>query len=358
MRPGGRQTRRAFDARDLALCLLPPGRGRSAAGCEYAKLVTVSSADRPSAPRRPRPRAGYSPQNPDTATTPRILGQQESGGGPIPPSNPQTRGGGRLKSPFRRVAESRDGSSGRRSLDVGSTKQPPSSTTSGADRPGTDVAPRLTARERFEAAVPARPDPRPRPAQMAAEPMPTRPRPKRTAGPSRANRMAPKSTPKLPKEPKRSKRWTIGGLSVSVRMLGIVVVAGMLALNLVPVGMQWYQQNQEYRAVTAELAATEATNQALRDSLDAWDNDNYVANQAKRRLGFVWPGEVQYNVVGLPETAQSSDDIDEPKGQARPWPSVLMQSMIDADTPPASDSLSGMLADEESREPADGDKNQ
>lgn len=128
-------------------------------------------------------------------------------------------------------------------------------------------------------------------------------------------------------------------------MISIAVVLGMVGLNLVPIGMQWYQQEQEYRAVKAELEAANLHHQELQDSIAAWDNDNFVANEAKTRLGYVWPGEVQYNVVGLPETAQSGEDEISltTESPVRPWTSTILQSMIEADQPGSSSELGSLV---------------
>lgn len=146
-------------------------------------------------------------------------------------------------------------------------------------------------------------------------------------------------------EQKTKKKLSFGGLSASVRMISVAVVLGMVGLNLIPIGMQWYQQEQEYRAVRAELDAANLRHQELQDSIAAWDNDNFVANEAKTRLGYVWPGEVQYNVVGLPETAQSGEDeaslsVNSP---VRPWTSTILQSMIEADQPGSSSELGSLV---------------
>ena len=97
---------------------------------------------------------------------------------------------------------------------------------------------------------------------------------------------------------KRSRTW--GGLSTSVRLIGAGAIVIMLGLSLVPIGLQWVQQEQEYRAVSAEVEAAKAHNADLQATLEKWDDPDYIARQARRRLGFVRPGEAQYTVVYLP----------------------------------------------------------
>ena len=135
-----------------------------------------------------------------------------------------------------------------------------------------------------------------------------------------------------------------------MKALGVTAFLGMLAFNMVPVAMQWYQQNQEHRAVLAELEATKQRNQELKESLRLWKNEDYIASQAKARLGYVWPGEVQYNVAGLPETAQSGETVEE-RGAPRPWTAVLLQSMVDADSPSGTEGLGQIVPTRDPKDP-------
>ncbi len=183
----------------------------------------------------------------------------------------------------------------------------------------------------------------PRPVRVRTEPKeasvrrsPQRPLAKPVKAPTKA---------KVTKRPKRRSR--LGGLSLSVRLIAAVTIVGFLALNLIPVGLRWYSQEQEYRAVEAQVEAARLRNLELGDTLAAWEDPDYVASQARTRLGFAWPGETQYSVVGLPEPdgAGESDALATDGGEGRPWSSVIMQSMIDADTPAASRDLDAMIAE-------------
>ena len=143
-----------------------------------------------------------------------------------------------------------------------------------------------------------------------------------------------------------------------MKALGVTAFLGMLAFNMVPVAMQWYQQNQEHRAVLAELEATKQRNQELKESLRLWKNEDYIASQAKARLGYVWPGEVQYNVAGLPETPQSGETVEEGRGARRSWTAVLLQSMVDADSPAGTEGLGDIVPtrDPKAPTPTEGDE--
>lgn len=147
------------------------------------------------------------------------------------------------------------------------------------------------------------------------------------------------------KDQKQRHQLSLGGLSISVRVVAMTVILGLVGLNLLPIGMKWYQQEQEYIAVRAELADAMAQSQALQDQIDAWNNPNYVANQAKTRLGYVWPGEVQYNVVGLPDEQQSGEKVTDSAGKVpvRPWTTTILESMVSADQPSASSGSTSLV---------------
>ncbi len=138
---------------------------------------------------------------------------------------------------------------------------------------------------------------------------------------------------------KTPRKRRFAGLSGSVKLIVVAVVAGVLGFNLLPVGIRWYSQEQEHKAVLAEVEAARQRNVELEGQLAAWDDPNYVAAQARARLGFVWPGETLYNVVGLPETTEEDSAHPVAEGPQKPWSTKLLESMIDADHPPASSGL-------------------
>lgn len=138
--------------------------------------------------------------------------------------------------------------------------------------------------------------------------------------------------------PERSK-WTIGGLTISVRALVGVAVTVVLLTTLVPLGLQWMKQEQAYRSVVAEVAAAEASNEAMRDELAEWENEDYVAAKARDRLGYVRPGETQFVVTDAPDAQSGAEDqVAEPAntGPAKPWMWHVAETLRDIDVPPSS----------------------
>lgn len=142
-------------------------------------------------------------------------------------------------------------------------------------------------------------------------------------------------------------KWSFGGLTVSLRLLAVLVVVGMLVVTLVPLGLQWMKQEQAYRAVLAEVAAAEEQAQELQERLDEWENEDFIAGQARERLGYVREGETQFVVTDAPERPDNSTKDDgrlDAKGQGKPWMWQLADALEDADQPPPSSALTEVNA--------------
>lgn len=140
---------------------------------------------------------------------------------------------------------------------------------------------------------------------------------------------------RTPRERRPHPTFSFGGLTVSVRLLGIAVVGAVLAGMLVPSLFQWWRQEQDLRDITARVAAAEQDNADMQHQLDLWNDPDYIASQARSRLGYVLPGETQYAVVdpGADHADTPQIAAAEPQGPARPWVQVLTASLTEADAP-------------------------
>ncbi|PID98373.1 MAG: septum formation initiator [Actinobacteria bacterium] len=128
---------------------------------------------------------------------------------------------------------------------------------------------------------------------------------------------------------------SIGGLDISVRLLGIIILAGLLAAMLLPTVYQWWRQEQDYQDITVRVEAARERNAEMQRELDLWNDPAYVASQAHERLGYVKPGETQYSVVdpGPEFDDQSAVSAASPQGPARPWVQAFSALLAEADTP-------------------------
>lgn len=155
----------------------------------------------------------------------------------------------------------------------------------------------------------------------------TRVRPEREA--SRPRTQAAESTAKRPTS------VSFGGIEISMRILGLVLLGALLAMLLVPSFMQLWSQERELAAIKAKVQQTQADNDAKRQQLELWSNPQYIASQARERLGYVKPGETQYSVLDPGKDYQDQAQVAAAReaGPARPWMQVLSMTVEEADHP-------------------------
>ena len=155
----------------------------------------------------------------------------------------------------------------------------------------------------------------------------TRVRPEREAPRPRAQ--AAESTAKHPTS------VSFGGIEISMRILGLILLGALLAMLLVPSFMQLWSQERELAAIKAKVQQTQADNDAKRQQLELWSNPQYIASQARERLGYVKPGETQYSVLDPGKDYQDQAQVAAAReaGPARPWMQVLSMTVEEADHP-------------------------
>ncbi|WP_336924033.1 FtsB family cell division protein [Aquipuribacter sp. SD81] len=92
------------------------------------------------------------------------------------------------------------------------------------------------------------------------------------------------------------------------RVVVLLALGVVCALVLAPPLRLYVQQQQDIAEVRAEIAEREAAVDRLEGDLELWDDEAYVAAQARERLGLVRPGEVGY-VVPEPRTSLGADEV-------------------------------------------------
>lgn len=60
------------------------------------------------------------------------------------------------------------------------------------------------------------------------------------------------------------------------------------------------EQQEQARALAAEIAKTKAENEALSEEISRYNDPEYISRQARERLGYVKPGETTYVVIDPP----------------------------------------------------------
>lgn len=118
-----------------------------------------------------------------------------------------------------------------------------------------------------------------------------------------------------------------------MRALGILIGAALLGVLLVPSLIQWWQQEQDYAHLLQRVQAAEERNAQMREELSLWEDPEYIASQARERLGYVKPGETHFTVVdpGEEHLEESQVLTARDEGPARPWIQVLTITLSAAD---------------------------
>lgn len=133
-------------------------------------------------------------------------------------------------------------------------------------------------------------------------------------------------------QPRRG--WLGGGVALSLKAIATIAVVAVTAVVAVPVCLQWAEQRRQYDAVSAELDSAKQKREHLEEQLENWEDRDFIAAQARSRLGYVEKGETQYSVADAPVTetgTQAEISIVEPP--PKPWALVLQDSLLESDNP-------------------------
>ncbi len=93
----------------------------------------------------------------------------------------------------------------------------------------------------------------------------------------------------------------------SRRVLVLLALAVVCALVLAPPLRLYLQQQRDIAGLRDEITAREQDVEGLSTEVDLWQEDAYVAAQARDRLNFVMPGETGF-VVPDPEPTEGGTD--------------------------------------------------
>lgn len=131
-------------------------------------------------------------------------------------------------------------------------------------------------------------------------------------------------------QPKK-KGFALTSLTFSLRAVIASAVVVVAALVTVPVALQWADQAREHQAAIGELEEAKATRAELEKDLANWDNKEYIASQARSRLGLVEKGETQFSVADAPQRQAEKEAEDKRRGPERPWTMVVQEELQEAD---------------------------
>jgi cell division protein FtsB len=118
---------------------------------------------------------------------------------------------------------------------------------------------------------------------------------------------------------------------ISARWIILVSVSFIVVLTLATPMQRYFAQRAQINSLRNQITdANKALENAKRD-LARWDDPTYIAAQARTRLHFVFPGERQYAVTGIPDSQNSANqpasDVSNQIPSGLPWYSRLVASI-------------------------------
>lgn len=132
--------------------------------------------------------------------------------------------------------------------------------------------------------------------------------------------------------------------------------AALLVLVLVVLGVSYassmrahLEQQRQIQSLEESIASSEAAIDDLRREKRRWADDAYVETQARKRFGFVMPGETSYQVIGrdgeplapeatLTDSDAVEDDVDDP-WWTKAWGTVEAAGDPERDAPAPADEI-------------------
>lgn len=122
------------------------------------------------------------------------------------------------------------------------------------------------------------------------------------------------------------------------RMAVLIVVVALLAVSYASSMRAYLRQQSEIDALHARIASSQHRIHVLKQEKHRWHDDAYVRQQARKRFGWVMPGEVAYQVIGkdghpLPGERHLSDPAPAVQHRSKAWWSRAWGSLERADHP-------------------------
>lgn len=165
--------------------------------------------------------------------------------------------------------------------------------------------------------------------------------PGRTSGPARRTPSSPTSrpaaadrTPTAPARPRQKRPRLTGRAAILVLVLAVLTVSYASSLRA------YLQQRQHINDLNAQIDETGQDIQALEREKRRWDDDSYVAQQARQRLNYVFVGEKSYVFLGEDgKPIEPGDTLSEntpaDNAEPTPWWSTTWRSVEAAGDPPS-----------------------
>ena len=123
---------------------------------------------------------------------------------------------------------------------------------------------------------------------------------------------------------------------ISGRALAFVTVLALMAITLAPPVQHFFAQRAQINALRIQLNDSNSSLERARHDLALWNDPTYIASQARARLHFVFPGEIQYEVTGIEVTSETKGAPAAPIADqiplGLPWYGRLISSITSTNT--------------------------
>lgn len=130
------------------------------------------------------------------------------------------------------------------------------------------------------------------------------------------------------------KTSAIARSSGAVQFFIAVIIFLIAAINFFIVFSSYIQNAAQLNSLKAQEAALVQQEEELSNNISRWSDDAFVTAQARKRLGFVYPGEKSVIVKNAPENARPESETDETVTQTSkklPWYTELLYSIENID---------------------------
>lgn len=126
--------------------------------------------------------------------------------------------------------------------------------------------------------------------------------------------------------------FTLSGFRLMALVGALVLVAFMIYTPL----NTYLQQKAEMKRVTASISQKEAEKTQLMQEIERYQDDAYVREQARLRLGLIEQGETAFRLVdpALDDPNAANEDAAAHADKNQPWYRTMWKSIA---TPPAAD---------------------
>ena len=159
---------------------------------------------------------------------------------------------------------------------------------------------------------------------------------------SRPPRRAPRSVP-VARRDAQGKSVAAAGTEFARRLpqkldlVGFAILTAVLLIILVTIAVplrNYYQGKTEIARLHESIAAKKLEKERLLEDIDKYRDDDYIEQEARRRLGVIEPGETAYRILGprLGNHESLTTDRQEQEDQ-RTWYEVLWESVAEDTLP-------------------------